>query len=493
MIDQPVKTITHAVTERAVQSIKWSALTEIVSRVASPIIFVIMARLLAPSDYGVVAIASIAISFSAMFWDAGLSKALIQIAEAAEAAAHVVFWTNVALGFFVYLLLFVSAPAIALFFNSPASGPVLRALGLQIIISPLTSVQQALFVRDFRFRDLFRIKLLTAFTPGLFSIPLAFFGYGAWALVAGTLASQLLNSLLLWKNSSWRPRLDYDLVIARKLFRFGSWVLLEGLGGWLIVWGDNLIVGRYMGVHDLGVYSTGWNLAAIIFGLVLNPFLPVLYPTFSRLQGDLPALRDTFHRVNRIIISIALPMGCGLLLVGPETALFLFGQKWQGLGFVLAVLGCLNTVAWLVGVNAEIYRAIGRPDVNTKFMFAQLSYYLPIYYFAAQHGLEVFTLSRLAAALISTPVHIYLCVRMLKVSPLYLWHQGKRIILSAIVMAFGVAALKWGVFATANFHYTAVPFAILILTGCIIYLSILSGLERGFVLQTLRLLKRAAK
>ena len=174
----------------------------------------------------------IAISFSQLFWDAGLSKALVQTKQAPEEAANVVFWTNFVLGILIYVVLFVTAPAIALFFRSPASGPVLRVLGFQIVIASLSSVQQALFVRDLDFRGLFWIKLLTAFVPGLFSVPLALFGYGVWALVGGSLAGQTLNLWLLWQRSPWRPKATFDMTLVRTLFRFGFWVLLESLGAW---------------------------------------------------------------------------------------------------------------------------------------------------------------------------------------------------------------------------------------------------------------------
>lgn len=485
-------TETQAVTSKAVGSLKWSALMEVVSRTAQPIVFVILARLLTPNDFGVVATAMIAISFSQMFWDAGLSKALIQTRKAPEGAAHVVFWTNVVLGLLIYLLLFIAAPAVALFFNSPASGPVFRVLGIQIVIASLSSVQQALFVRDLDFRGLFRIKLFTAFIPGMFSIPLALYGGGVWALVAGSLAGQILNLYLLWYRSNWRPRLIFDVGLGRKLLGFGFWVLLESFGAWLIIWGDNLIVGRFLGVHDLGVYRTGWMLVTILFGLVLNPFLPVLYPTFSRLQDDLPALKKTFHRVNRVVFVLALPMGTGLLLVGPEAASFLFGEKWQGLGFVVGVLGFMHGIAWLVGINAELYRAMGRPDMNTKLMYAQLLYYLPAYYFAAQYGLETFTITRFTVALVATPIHIYLCVKMLGVSPFYLWQEGKPMILSTIIMAIVVAVLKWCLLPLIAIPHASLSLGLLVGTGGMIYLCCLWLLDRSFVLQTIGSIKKAA-
>jgi len=481
----------QSITLKAMGSFKWSALMEVVSRTAAPIIFVVLARLLTPDDFGVMATAMIAISFSQMFWDAGLSKALIQTKAAPEEAAHVVFWTNVVLGFLIYLLLFISAPAIASFFKSPASGPVIQVLGIQIILASLTSVQQALFVRDLNFRGLFWIKLLTALIPALFSLPLALYGYGVWSLVAGSLIGQGINLYLLWRKSNWRPLFRYDWLVARSLFTFGFWVLLESIGAWLIVWGDNLIVGHFLGVHDLGVYRTGWMMVTIIFGLVLNPFLPVLYPTFSRMQDDLPALKSAFHRVNRVIFALALPMGTGLLLLGSETATILFGEKWQGLGFVLSMLGFMNGMAWLVGVNADLYRATGRPDMNTKLMYLSLLYYLPAYYLAAQHGLLAFTITRLAVALLAIPIHIYLCVVLLGISPFYIWEKGKSMLLSTVAMVAGISILKWGLFPFFLVHHAVASLGVMILAGSAIYIACLWLLDRDFILDTASLLKRA--
>ena len=472
-------------------SLKWSALMEVVSRVASPIVFVVLARLLSPNDYGVVATAMIAISFSQMFWDAGLSKALIQTKAAPEDAAHVVFWTNVVLGLLIYLLLFLAAPAIALFFKSPASGSVLRVLGIQIIIASLSSVQGALFVRELDFRGLFWIKLSTAFIPALFSIPMAFYGYGVWALVVGSLVGQIINLYLLWKKSTWRPKFCYDMVLAKSLFDFGFWVLLESFGAWLILWGDNLIVGRFLGVHDLGVYRTGWNLVAIIFGLALNPFLPVLYPTFARLQDNLPALRKAFNSGNRIVFALALPIGMGLFLVGPEMATMLFGEKWHGLGFVLGILGLVYSTSWLISLNTELYRAMGRPDINTKILYIYLLYFLPSLYFAAQFGLEIFSLTRFAVIFIGVPIQIYFCVKMLGVSPFYLWHEGKPMILSTIIMAIGVGTLKWGFLPLIDVAHISITLLILIFAGCFIYLSCLWLFDRDFVRETRVMIKKA--
>ena len=482
----------ESIIQKAAGSVKWSGLMEVAARTASPLIYLILARLLTPADFGVVAVAMIALNFSQMFWDGGLGKALVQIDEAPEPAANVVFWVNAVMGLVIYAVLFLAAPGIAEFFHSPASLPVLRVLGLLLVINSLSAVQASLCARELDFRRLFWIKLATAFLPGFFSIPLAFWGYGVWALVAGYLASSLLNLGLLWRTSPWRPRWDFDWGMARRLFRFGLWVVGESLAGWFFIWGDNLLVGRFLGINALGVYSVGWNICTMIFGLALNPFLPVLYPTFSRLQGDLQALGSAFRKVNRILISLALPMGVGLLLVGPMLAHILFGDKWQGLGLVLSLIGFMNGMTWLVGINPEVYRAMGRPDVNTKLMFIAIMYYLPTYLLAAPYGLTVFTIARLGVALLAIPIHVFLCMRLLRASPFYLWHDGKPMILATVVMALGVVGAKW----LLAWLTGGLPQALILITSVgtvlIAYGGMLCLLDAPFVLQTRSLLKKTA-
>jgi len=429
---------------KAARSVVWTALTEIVARTASPIVMVVLARILAPADFGVVATAMVAISFSQMLWDAGLNKALVQTREAPDEAANVVFWTNLLLATVTYGALFAAAPWLAAFFRSPPSGPILRVLGLQMIIAALASVQHGLCVRDLDFRRLFWIKLVTAFLPGMLSIPLALRGFGAWALVIGALSGQTLNLVLLWARSSWRPSLSYSPRQARRLLGFGVWVLAEAFGGWLILWGDSLLVGRFLGVHHLGVYRTGSMLVSVFFGLALNPFLTIAYPMLSRLQSDVPALIRGFRTVNRLVIAIAVPLALGLLATAHDMAAALLGNKWEGLDFVLGALGFATGMTWTVGLNGEAYRAIGRPDINTKFMYGQLLVFVPAYALGAHLGIKALVIAKLVVFLLTVPIHAFVFAKVTGVSRFYLWEQSHAPLLAAALMVAGILAVRAG-------------------------------------------------
>ena len=294
------------VINRAVSSVKWSALKEIVSRFVSPLVTIILARLLTPEDFGVVAVAMIAISFSGMFWEAGLGRALIQTKEEASSAANIVFWSNLILSVLTYVIIFFLSPWLAIFFKCPAAENVLKVLGIMMPLNAITIVQQSLLQKQINFKELFWIKFISVFIPGLFSIPLAFWGWGVWALVAGTLAGSAANCILLWIRNPWRPTFTYNWKAAKKLLIFGAWVFGESLAAWFFVWGDNLIIGKFLRIEDLGVYRLAFTISVTIYATGLNPVINVLYPAFSSLQDDPENLKAVFHKTNWSIFLIAI-------------------------------------------------------------------------------------------------------------------------------------------------------------------------------------------
>lgn len=478
------------VTEKAVGSIKWSALIEAVSRTAIPITILILAHFLSPEDFGIVAIVMIIISFSQMFWDAGLSKTLIQVKEALGEAANVVFWTNFFLGVVSYCLLFIFSPWIAAFFNSPDSVNVLRVLGIQIIIASLSSVQQSLFTRNLDFRVLFLIRITTAFIPALVSIPLALLNYGVWALVCGSLAGQLGNLILLWIKSTWRPNWKFKKEILKPIYIFGLWVTGESLASWFLLWGDNLVVGKFLGVYDLGVYRTGWMFVITIFGLTLNPFLPLLYPTFSNIRDNREFLINTFHNVNRLVLALALPIGVCLLFTGSEVSELFFGTQWKGLGFVISVIGLQQGMAWLVSINTEVYRAIGRPDINTKLLFFSACFFLPAYIISIQFGMNVFLFTRLAVTIPGILIHVYILNRFLGVSKYYLWHEGNKILLALFSLLIILGGMKIGFLYSPGEISVLTKLALMIIIGMSVYTGCLWFVDRRFIMQIRNLLKR---
>lgn len=419
----------------AVKSVKWTALTEIVSRSIQPIITLILARLLTPDDFGLIGVAMIAIGLAQILQDFGLGKTLIQCETDIDKSANVIFWTNLALSFGLYVLIFAGAPLCAIFFHEPRVTVVLRVLCLQLVLLSFISVHQALFTREFRFKKLFFIRSISALAPGFVSIPLAMMGYGVWALVYGFLAGSFIQVIIFWSMSEWRPKFEYDLNLAKKLSGFSSWVVTEALLGWLMVWGDSVVLGYFLGIKDLGVYRLGTTFLALISGLFINPILPIAYSSFSRLRDQVPHLRAYFLKVTQLIAIAALPVCLGIVVLAKPISTIVFGSKWNGIEFVFCIIGIKEIISCIAGgINVETIRALGRPDINVKIHLLTAIFYVPIYIVAAPRGLMVFCFARLLVALGIVVLYVYNTHKVMAVSLLYPFRCAKQPFAAVLVM-----------------------------------------------------------
>jgi PST family polysaccharide transporter len=385
---------------------KWSMLAEAASRLIAPLSFFLLALVLAPEDFGVVAAATVVISLSLAIAEAGLGKALIQREGEIESAASTAHWITVLLGLSATFLLWILAPYIALFFQDARVTGVIRVLSLQCVLASFCTVPTALLQRKLAFRELFWVRLSTTALPGLASIILAVAGMGYWALVAGTLVGQAAQVIMLWHVDRWAPRFQMTMQMAGTLLRFGRWAALSTLLVWFYTWVDTLVVGHYLGSHEMGLYRVGKALVVASFGVVLAPLLPVLFPIFSRHQHNLPEIRSDLALVVRTMASISLPGGALLLLGSPLAETLLAPKGWDGIGTVIAFLGAAHGLSWLVGANGEALRGAGKPHAESLAMGFAIFGYLAAFLVAIRYGLQAFLAARLGMACIGVLVQI---------------------------------------------------------------------------------------
>ncbi|MBN8438412.1 MAG: lipopolysaccharide biosynthesis protein [Candidatus Accumulibacter sp.] len=381
-------------------ALKWSFLSELAAKVVASLLFVVLARLLAPEDFGVVAAATMVITFSQIFWDAGMGQAVIQYRGDRAAASDAAFWINCVLALVASTLLFLTANVLAeRIFHDERVAAVLQVMSLQFLLTAAVSVHSALLQKDMQFRPLFWMRLSTVALPALISVPLAWQGFGYWALIAGTLGGQAAQSVGLWRISPWRPRLSFDCRVAWELTRFGAWVGASGLLAWFYVWADSLIVGMYLGSHELGVFRTGNQLAMMIFAIPFGPILPVLYSHLSRIGHDRHRLAQAVDKASRAVILLATPIALIVFSLADPLAAALLGPTWEGIGPVVAVMALAHGVSWVIGMNGEVYGAMGKPHYETLSMAATLPIYLVAYVIAIREGLDLFLWTRLALAI----------------------------------------------------------------------------------------------
>jgi PST family polysaccharide transporter len=477
---------------RAIKSLKWSALSQLAQVSIPSLVMLILARLLTPEDFGVVGVAMIAIGFAQIFQDFGLGKTLIQREERIEESANIVFWSNLAFGLVIYLVLFLVAPQISVFFHDSRVSNVLRILCIQIILTSLTTVHFSLLQREFEFKRIFAVRLFPSITPVIVSLPLALMGQGVWALVWGTLAGSLVQVVLVWRMSQWRPSLTLNLELAKEIYGFGIWVFSEMLLGWLIVWGDSIVLGHFLGVDELGVYRVGFTFIAFIFSLAFSPIIPIAYSAFSRLQTNKEDLRLSFLKMVRLIALISLPLGVALASLAEPVSILIFGHKWMGVEIVIAIIGLKLGMDYLVSINPEIYRATGRPEANTKLLLVNIAYYIPVYILAAPHGLFAFCLARFAVAAISLVIHFYIANKILEVPFMYIKDCIKSPLLASAGMGLFLFYAKYLIHPTPSGIEGFLELGIILSGGFMVYFAMLWRMDSYILSYFIGIVKSAS-
>jgi O-antigen/teichoic acid export membrane protein len=422
-------------------ALRWSFLSELAAKIVAPLVFIILARLLAPEDFGVIAAAMVVISFSQIFWEAGMGKAIIQYQGDRATAANAAFWINGALALAVAAILVAVAGAVAdRVFHDERVALVLQVMALQVVLSAAVSVHTALLQKDMQFKPLFWVRLATVAIPGLISIPLALYGMGYWALIAGTLIGQFVQVVMLWRMSEWRPEWSFNAAVARELGGFGAWVAVSGLLAWFYVWADALIVGIYLGSHELGLYRTGNQFAMMIFAILFGPIVPVLYSHLSTMKQDRERLGKAIEKVIRVIILFAVPLALIVFSLADPIAAALFGNKWQGIGLIIGVMALMHGFSWVVGMNGEVYRAMGKPAYEAIVTSATLVIYLSAYLISIQQGFEVFVWTRLTLAMVALSLHLFV---LRKVVPVTLTSIARYLLKITLISAFVVTSVHF--------------------------------------------------
>lgn len=426
------------------KSLGWSFLAELFSRILQPAIFLLLAVFLKPEDFGVMTSALMVLAFVQIFWDAGMSKAIIQRQTEFEEAMNFAFLVNTGSGLFFAGLLFCSADLIAReVFHDNRVADVLEVMTILVIFASLSATQQAYLRKIMKFDKIFWVRLTAIGAPALASLPLAFYGYGYWSLVIGAVLGQISQFIIFWLLSDWRPSVVFDIEVSRGLARFGSWVWITGLLVWAFAWLDMFFVGRYFGLEDLGSYRFGYQLISLAFVLLFSFINPVLYSHLSRQRGDREIMAEFCNLAIRTISMVAVPISFFVLKFQSDLVEIFLDEKWQALGSIIGPLAILHGYSWIVGMNGEFYRAMGKPNAETMTLLGLILIYVGGYIYSINYDLITFVYVRVALAIFALFVHLFIVSFFLKLGILKFVIQ---LLLYSAISFWGLEAMFsfWG-------------------------------------------------
>lgn len=462
-----------SITRKAGRGVAWNFLAYGVSKGVLLLTTSILARLLTKEDFGLVAVAVIAINYLSVVKDLGLGLALIQRRENIDEAANTVFTLNTILGFSLSLLVIPLAPLFAIYFEEPLVTPVLRWLGLSFAINALGSVHVNLLMRDLDYRRKFIPDMGNTIIKGIVSLSLAFAGFGVWALVFGQIAGALSALILVWIVKPWRPRLRLNRQIAGELVRFGASITGIDI---LSVFVDNLsyiIIGRLLGVAALGVFTISYRLPEMLIIGNLWVIAGVIFPAFSSMQHKPDELRRGFLTSIRLVQLIAMPLCLGLFVAAEPIVRVFFGEQWLEtipLLRILSIYALVYSVGYHIG---DVYKAIGRPDILLKLNILSLFIMVPALLVGSLFGLTGFAWGYLIAIVLDQTITIYVATRFVKVTLVDILKELKPAMLGALFMV----PAAFATLIITNEINVFLQLALVVLSGAVTYLGMIWWLE----------------
>jgi PST family polysaccharide transporter len=348
--------------QNAVKGVVWSAITSWGRQAIAFIVFFLLARLLGPEAFGLVALATVFLAFVQVFVDQGFAEAIIQRHELDPEHLDTAFWTNLGIGLVITVLCMGTAGLAAGLFHEPQLAPVIRWLSLNFTIIAFSSVQDAILRRNFAFRSLAIRSLIGVVAGGVVGVAMAFSGYGVWSLVGQQLSSGLVQATVLWWASQWRPGFRVSNSHFRELFSFGINVVGMNVLEFVNRRADDFLVGYFLGSKALGYYSVAYRLMMIGLDLLTNVINQVAIPTFSKLQLEPERLLRAFYSVIELTSLVSFPAFIGLAVLAPELIPTLLGAKWLPSIPVIQVLALIGVLHSVYYYNGSVIMAMGKPS-----------------------------------------------------------------------------------------------------------------------------------
>jgi O-antigen/teichoic acid export membrane protein len=348
--------------EKAINGVMWSATQTWGVRVISFLVMVALARLVIPEAFGLVAYATVFISFAQIFVDQGFSDAIVQFSQLSREHLDTAFWVSLLTGGFLSIVSVFASDAVAGLFREPQLAPVLRWLSPIFLLSALSSVQQAILRRKFAFKVLTVRSLAANLVSGVVAVIMAFQGYGVWSLVAKILVSAVVNVVMLWQVSDWRPDFRLSISRFRELFLFGINIVGGNFVDFLSVHSDDFLIGYFLGPVALGFYTLAYNLLIVTTDLLISVPNAVAFPLFSSIQADSAGVKRAFDKVIQLQSIVAFPIFLGIAALSSEVIIQLYGAQWIPSIPVLQLLMLIGIVRSATYIYSSVFRAAGKPS-----------------------------------------------------------------------------------------------------------------------------------
>lgn len=358
--------MSQSLSERSLSAVGWAVLDKFSGSVLSFAVTIILARVLSPEDFGVVALVMVFFDFSAVFVESGFSTALIREKTISEADKSTTFLFSLTTSILLYGVLFVAAPHLAAFFHQPLLTTIVRIMGLSLIVNALSIVQHSVLIQQIDFKTQTVVRLSGVAVSGTVAVGMAYSGWGLWSIVARFMVLDAVTTILYWKLSGWRPNGQFSPESFRRLFGFGWRILAAAVLDKFYFHIYKLLIGRFFSAAALGYYSQAGNFTNMVINTLFRTVQSVTYPVLAKLQDDREKLKAGYRKMLQISSFIIVPTLTLLAVLAEPVVVVLVGEKWLPSVPMLQLLCLSGLTTHFSTINLNMLLVLGRSDLSLR-------------------------------------------------------------------------------------------------------------------------------
>lgn len=397
-----------------ISSLIWKFLERTGTQGVQFIVQIILARILAPQQFGTIAIVLVFINVANVFVQSGLNTALVQKKEVDEADFSTIFYISIIIALILYLLIFFSAPSIAKFYRDTSLVSILRVLSIVLFTGALNSVQIAFLSRSLLFKRFFVSSLVAILFSGGLGVFAAYLNFGVWALVIQQISNQIILSIVLWFTVKWRPKLIFSLKKAKVLFSFGWKILVSSLSNVLYLEVRTLIIGRIFDSSTLAYYKRGENFPRYIVNNLNGSIQTVMLPTLSAYQEDLKKSKSIMRKAIATSSFLVFPVMIGLIVIAKPLVLILLTDKWLFAVPYIQIFSISYALLPLYTANIQAINAMGRSDIYLKLEIIRKAIGISILVISIPMGIYAIAIGQAIYTILSSLISLFSNKALLK-------------------------------------------------------------------------------
>lgn len=392
---------------KTVKGTKWSAVEKISIQIFQFLVMLVMARMLTPSDYGIVGLVTIFTAVAQSIVESGFVQALVRKQNRTEIDCNTVFFFNIVVSSILYLICFIIAPFVADFYDVYILDSLMRVICIVFVFNGLAVVQRALFTANVNFRAIAIATFVAGFVSGVLGVTSALLEFGVWALVVQQLSNSIILTFVLWLQSDWRPKLQYSWQSFNEMFSFGSKFMISGLFNTIYNNISGMIIGKIFSPATLGYYSRAHHFASMPASTLSGVVSNVTYPIMCGIQDQDERLQYVYRKLIKQSAYVVFPLMLLMSAIATPMVLVLIGEKWRLAGTLLTIMGFSMMWYPIHLLNLNLLAVKGRSDLFLRLEIIKKIIGVAILFISIPFGIIVYAYAQIASSLISLLINTY--------------------------------------------------------------------------------------